>query len=414
MVETKQSPAKRRWKAVCRRRRGRPRASYQSLNQLASSGAAAREQRQTRAAIVEDAEQRQTQAAIVEDAEQQQTQAAIVEDATFMTVCSNCKTIYEYHSPVLGKPIRCRHCREVFVAERTTLSTELGGDDLSVISSSSQVGDISTPISASPVRLQMDELNSNDPRRTENHGTTNCGELKTGLSSEDLADQNFNQERPMVNRPPVGDEYFKQGLRFMVNGFFSLAKAAKPEQLPQLMSYGKIILRNFADLGIADSGFGAHLNSLQQQAADVASRESLASSSKASHDSLVDLLRATERETFEARQKKAAIDGEISDCTRQVERKEASLAEAKEREEMARIARIQVEEELEGEKVKLIVAEASSEKAAHDLVGKEEASAKAKKKVSRAEEELQVHMEALKESKAKWTTLCLQEPNSQD
>ncbi|KAF3785947.1 hypothetical protein EJ110_NYTH26534, partial [Nymphaea thermarum] len=376
------------------------------------------------------------------DEQEQQTETPTVEDPTFWTMCDHCRVRYKYYMVVMDKQIRCRHCKQVFVAKDIPLNMNVGRGHSIVVTSATQPGNISTTAQVSPstqngsiskigcmllVPLSKNDFNSNSKDRLDWQKTqiqeadklgseTESDDSKTRmpLASEESIEQMSNSKQVVGKLEAAHDELFKQGLRMMMKGFFVRACAANAEDLGDLLFYGRIIVRNLDDLGITDPGFGALLENLEKQAADVISQQSLASKWTSAHELFLKFMNVADCETSEAMTLKASIDEEVGTYAMQVEEAEASLAEAREREEMAKRARIKGEEDLARKKEQLKMGERSREKAKHACEEKEDALAKAKEKVNKAKEELEVSMEALKEKEAKWRSLCEPLPGVMD
>ncbi|XP_031485035.1 uncharacterized protein LOC116254094 [Nymphaea colorata] len=376
------------------------------------------------------------------DEQEQQTESPTVEDPTFWTMCDKCGVRYKYYMIVMDKQLRCRHCKQNFAAKNIPLTMNVGRGHSIVVTPATQPGKISTTGQVSPstqngniskigcmslVPLSKNDFNSNskdslDCQKTQlqeadklGNGTeSDNSKTRMPLASEESVEQMSNSKQLVGKLEAAHDELFKQGLRMMMKGFFIRACVANAEDLGDLLFYGRIIVRNFDDLGITDPGLGALLENLEKQAADVISQQSLASNWTSAHELFLNFMNAAECETSEAMALKASIDEEVGTYTMQVEEAEASLAEAREREEMAKRARIKAEEDLARKKEQLIMGERSREKAKHACEAKEDALAKAKEKVNKAKEELEVSMEALKEKDAKWRSLCEPLPGVMD
>ncbi|KAF3785946.1 hypothetical protein EJ110_NYTH26533 [Nymphaea thermarum] len=344
--------------------------------------------------------------------QERQTETAIVQipTFTFWTACAHCKAPQSCSMSAIGCLVRCQTCRRLFPLKSLPVDTNLAAQRISSVPWTLQNYGLSSSNGGAAKRMEHSGIENQVKGSDANIGAMSI--IRSPLAGE-AQKKSSNPEESVPNSKTATDQVFRQGVQLMLKAFLARTEGASHDELGDLKRYGKIILRNIADLGIVDPGLGALLENLNRQAA-VTARWSSISLSEAAHASSTKIADAIHQEKLKALALMTAADEEVSTQMKQVERAKAALSEAREREEMAKKARVQAEEDLILQEQQLANKEASKDEAKDALEERENTLAKAKLKQLNAEKEMLKCVEELKSSKDKWRVLCQQAPASKN
>ncbi|XP_031486470.1 uncharacterized protein LOC116254939 [Nymphaea colorata] len=342
-----------------------------------------------------------------------QTETAIVQipTFTFWTACAHCNAPQSCSMSAIGCLVRCQTCRRLFPLKSFPVDTNLAAQRISSVPWTLQNYGLSSSNGGAAKRMEHYGIQNQVKGSDANIGAMSV--IRSPLAGE-AQEKSSNPEESVPNSKTATDQLFRQGVQLMLKAFLARTEGASHDELGDLKRYGKIILQSIADLGIVDPGLGALLENLNRQAADVTARRSSVSLSEAAHASSTKTADAIHQEKLKALALMTAADEEVSTHMKQVERTKAALSEAREREEMAKKARIQAEEDLILQEQQLANKEASRDEARDALEERENTLAKAKLKQLNAEKEMLKCVEELKSSEDKWRVLCQQAPGSKN